>query len=96
MSSRSFAALAVLLLGGSLLAVMPEAPRPAGEAGGKARLKVGMTPDEVTKHVGPPARVSRQVYQLRYQEQWHYHRPEPMRLTFDCQRGQKPQLERIR
>ena len=57
-----------------------------------AKLQRGMTPEQVRNHVGPPQRISRQILYHRYREQWIYEAPVAARLTFDCPRGQKPQL----
>lgn len=58
-----------------------------------ARLDPGMTPEQVRAKVpSPPRRIARQLLYHRYLEQWIYDQPFPARLTFDCQRGQKPRL----
>ena len=57
-----------------------------------AKLERGMTPEQVRQRVGPPNRVARQILYHRYREQWIYDAPVPVRLTFECLRGQKPQL----
>jgi hypothetical protein len=70
--------------------------RPA-PAAGPAKPLLGSSPEEVKDRLGgPPARVSRQVYQLRCEEQWHYGAPHHLRVTFDCPRGQKPRVTRVR
>ena len=56
------------------------------------KLERGMTPQQVRDAIGPPRRISRQILYHRYLEQWYYDSPVPFRLTFDCPRGQKPQL----
>jgi hypothetical protein len=57
-----------------------------------AKLKRGMTPQQVRQLVGAPKHIARQILYHRYREQWIYDAPTPVRLTFDCPRGQKPQL----
>jgi len=57
-----------------------------------AKLERGMTPEQVRQRVGAPNRVARQILYHRYREQWIYDAPLPVRLTFDCPRGQKPLL----
>ncbi len=57
-----------------------------------ARLKRGMTPEQVRQIVGSPKQIARQILYHRYREQWIYDAAGPVRLTFDCPRGQKPQL----
>jgi hypothetical protein len=57
-----------------------------------ARLERGMTAEQVRALVGPPKRIARQLLYHRHLEQWVYEQPYPVRLTFDCLRGQKPQL----
>jgi len=56
------------------------------------KIKRGMTPKQVRGIVGPPKHVARQIFYHRYREQWLYDTPTPVRLRFDCPRGQKPQL----
>jgi hypothetical protein len=51
-----------------------------------------MSPDEVRRIVGSPKHIARQILYHRYREQWVYETSTPIRLTFDCVRGQKPQL----
>ncbi len=55
-------------------------------------LLPGMTPDQVRQVLGPPRRIGRQVLYQRYIEQWVYDTPRPLRLEFDCRRGQLPSL----
>ncbi len=57
-----------------------------------ANLKRGMTPEQVRQLVGAPKRIARQILYHRYREQWVYDAAVPMRITFDCPRGQNPQL----
>jgi hypothetical protein len=57
-----------------------------------AKLERGMTPEQVRAKVGSPKRIARQLLYHRYLEQWIYDQPSLTRLTFDCQRGQKPYL----
>ena len=57
-----------------------------------AKLERGMTPEQVRQLVGAPQRIARQILYHRYREQWLYDTPAPIRLTFDCPRGQKPEL----
>jgi hypothetical protein len=57
-----------------------------------AKLKRGMTPEQVRRIMGAPRHIARQIFYHRYREQWTYDAPVPIRLTFDCPRGQMPQL----
>jgi hypothetical protein len=57
-----------------------------------AKLERGMTPEQVRQLVGAPKQIARQILYHRYREQWIYDPPISVRLTFDCRRGQKPQL----
>jgi hypothetical protein len=57
-----------------------------------SRLERGMTPELVRQRVGNPKHIARQIFYHRYREQWIYDAPISVRLTFDCPRGQKPQL----
>jgi hypothetical protein len=58
--------------------------------------QLGMHPEAVEGKLGRPARISRQVFSHRTREQWLYGPPHNFRLLFDCPRGQKPTLIRIR
>ena len=57
-----------------------------------AKLERGMSPEQVRQLVGVPKHIARQIFYHHYREQWHYEAAVPVRLTFDCPRGQKPQL----
>jgi hypothetical protein len=57
-----------------------------------AKLKPGMTPEQVRQTVGAPKHISRQILYHRYREQWTFDPPLSVRLTFDCPRGEMPQL----
>lgn len=57
-----------------------------------AKLERGLTPEQVKRRVDAPKHIARQILYHRYQEQWLYDAPIPIRLTFDCPRGRKPQL----
>jgi hypothetical protein len=58
-----------------------------------SKLQRGMTPDQVRQQMGgAPKHIARQLLYHRYREQWIYDAPNSVRLTFDCRRGQKPQL----
>jgi hypothetical protein len=61
-----------------------------------AKLQRGMTPEQVRQCVGQPKRIARQILYHHYREQWLYDTPHSTRLTFECQRGQKPELLEIR
>jgi hypothetical protein len=63
-----------------------DSPRPF------AQLKRGMTPQQVRQLLGAPKQIARQIFYHHYREQWLYDAAVPVRLTFDCPRGQKPQL----
>ncbi len=90
-------ALAVIAAAELLASDPPSEPRRPARAAGPAKPLLGSSPEEVKERLGgPPARVSRQVYQLRCQEQWHYGAPHHLRVTFDCPRGQKPRVTRVR
>jgi hypothetical protein len=86
---------AASLLLAALLVLGTLSPGVADEEGPErnfAKLEHGMTPDQVRDCVGSPKRISRQILYHRYLEQWIYDSPAAPRLTFDCLRGQKPQL----
>jgi hypothetical protein len=50
----------------------------------------GQSPAEVRARLGPPLRVSRQLLLGRYLEQWAYDEPRPLRVEFNCVRGEDP------
>ena len=50
----------------------------------------GQSPAEVRQRLGPPARVSRQILYRRHVEQWAYEEPKPLRVEFNCVRGEAP------
>ncbi len=60
--------------------------------GDEKGLREGMSPARVKAILGQPARVARQILAHRAIEHWHYAGPKPLRLTFDCPRGQVPRL----
>ncbi len=57
-----------------------------------AKLERGMTSEQVRNRLGAPKHIARQILYHRCLEQWSYEEPLAVRLTFDCPRGQKPQL----
>jgi len=50
----------------------------------------GQSPADVRARLGPPVRVSRQVLFGRHVEQWVYQEPRPLRVEFNCVRGEDP------
>ena len=60
-----------------------------------APLRPGMIPAEVRAALGPPRHISRQILYLRYQEQWHYDRPDVAWVEFECRKGQEPRLQTV-
>ena len=85
----TFSAVALLLVLASPWLAPRAAPAPAED------LRPGLGPDQVRARLGPPARISRQVFAYRCLEQWHYAQPQPLRLVFDCPRGLKPRLLQV-
>lgn len=61
-----------------------------------AKLNLGMAPEQVRQLIGDPKYKARQILYHRYREQWTYDAPHPIRLTFDCPRGEVPQLLSIK
>jgi hypothetical protein len=53
-------------------------------------VRRGWTPAEVRGRLGPPTHVSRQILFGRHLEQWAYDDPRPMRVEFNCVRGEEP------
>jgi hypothetical protein len=92
---RLLLALAVL---GTLGATLPHgrSARAEDPAAPGIAVPLGTHPEEVQGKLGRPARISRQVFSHRAREQWLYGPPHNLRLLFDCLRGQKPTLIRIR
>jgi hypothetical protein len=60
------------------------------------QLPRGTHPDNVRRVLGHPKRVARQILSHRHLEQWLYDQPCPLRIDFDCPRGQKPQVVKVR
>lgn len=60
--------------------------------GDEKGLREGMSPARVKAVLGQPVRVARQILAHRVIEHWHYVGAKPLRLTFDCPRGQVPRL----
>ncbi len=56
------------------------------------KLRVGMTQTDVKKLFGEPSRVARQILFRRYLEQWVYDGAHPLRIEFNCLRGQEPRV----
>jgi hypothetical protein len=79
------AVLSALLSAGDGLRVEP----PAVDL---ARLRPGMSQDQVRRLLGPPKRTARQILYRRYLEQWVYDGPDAVRIEFDCVRGKDPQI----
>jgi hypothetical protein len=80
----------------ALLAATANRPDPArADKAPPKNLSVGLSDREVQLLIGHPGRKSRQVLLHRLVEQWHYGAPLHVRLTFDCERGQRPILKRI-
>ena len=77
-----------LLSAGRRVRVLDNLSRPGVEQ--KPQSLVGASPEQIVGLYGAPTRVSRQVYQLRCLEQWHYGAPHHLRVTFDWRRGKKP------
>src|SRR5262249_48869268 len=73
------ALLPLLLVAGALAAQEPSPP-----------VQRGQTAAEVRQRLGPPVRVSRQILFRRPLEQWHYDAPRPLRVEFNCVRGEEP------
>jgi hypothetical protein len=86
-------ALALLLAPPAALFALPGAGR--APADWPAGLRPDQSPGEVTRLLGAPGRISRQVVAHRAVEQWHYGPPHSLRLTFECLRGQRPRLQSV-
>ncbi len=84
-----------LVFGMAMLAVDLTASGRADDADKPAdlsRLHKGLTQAQVRQFLGPPNHVARQILYRRYLEQWVYDGPNPVRIEFDCVRGNKPQI----
>jgi hypothetical protein len=86
---RSLAVAVALLVGTCALADDVGKPRQPPDT---ARLRIGMTQTEVKKLFGEPARVARQILFRRHLEQWVYDGAQPVRIEFNCLRGQEPRV----
>jgi hypothetical protein len=73
-----------ILTGCLALGVIPAAPRT------DIPVARGQSPAEVRARLGPPLRVSRQILFGRHLEQWVYEEPKPLRIEFNCVRGEDP------
>jgi hypothetical protein len=95
----ALALLVALWVSGLLAPTGPaeEAPPTARDDWGQklARLHSGLTAAQVRLRLGPPHRVARQLLYHRYLEQWLYNAPTPIRLEFECRRGQPPLLTEL-
>jgi hypothetical protein len=69
----------------------PAQNRPAGAVGG---IRRGMSVNEVTKLLGPPKRVTRQILFRRHIEQWKFD-DSSIRIDFNCVRGEEPYVLNI-
>lgn len=67
---------------------LPEAERP----GRLAAVEPGLSPDQVRRLIGQPRAICWQILYHRCLEQWLYDSIFPVRLEFDCPRGQEPRL----
>ena len=56
------------------------------------KLRPGMPQPEVRELLGPPKRIARQILYRRYLEQWVYDGPKPLRIEFQCVRGEEPKI----
>jgi hypothetical protein len=61
-----------------------------------APIRIGMSPAEVRKLVGPPTHVARQILYRRYLEQWIYDDDPATWIEFDCRRGSEPTVTGVR
>jgi hypothetical protein len=71
---------------------------PAGRAGEEdraARVQIGMTAADVRTLLGPPTRVSRQILDGRYVEQWAYEGRADELVEFECRRGQEARVQTV-
>jgi hypothetical protein len=50
----------------------------------------GQSPADVRARLGPPLRVSRQIFFGRHLEQWVYEEPKNFCVEFNCVRGEEP------
>jgi hypothetical protein len=64
----------------------------SSEPGDLAGLRAGMTTDQARQRLGQPNRVSRQILDRRYREQWFYDKPAGLWIEVDCQKGKDPHI----
>ena len=60
-----------------------------------AAVVPGLTPDQVRALIHAPNHVGRQILYHRCVEQWVYDSAFPLRLEFDCPRGQDARLQSV-
>ena len=53
-------------------------------------VRKGMSAQDVRQLMGQPNRVVRQLLYRRHIEQWVYETPQPVRIGFNCVRGEEP------
>jgi hypothetical protein len=58
-------------------------------------LAPGLNPEQVQTLIGAPRHTCRQILYHRSVEQWLYDSTFPVRLVFDCPRGQEPRVQRV-
>ena len=76
-----------------LPALGPDKPLPEAERARRlAAVEPGLSPDQVRRLIGAPRSVCRQILYRRCLEQWQYDSTFPVRLEFDCPRGQEAHL----
>jgi hypothetical protein len=95
-----------LLLLGSFLALatslpaQPDRPVKGDNAEEPARIDpqtipLGTSAAEVRRLLGAPKRISRQILDGRYLEQWNYEGPRSACLQFDWRKGEEKRLQRV-
>jgi len=82
--------ISLAILGGVFLAIGTN-ESPAQEVD-LSKLRPDMLQSEVRRLLGPPKRIGRQILYRRYLEQWVYDGPKPVRIEFQCVRGEEPKI----
>jgi hypothetical protein len=94
-------ACSALLLGGLVMAADIDQPQVVDPEIRRQQLwnlfqkHAHLTPARLTKLLGRPQRMARQVLHRRYVEQWHYDAPLALDVVFDCPRGQAPHVTSV-
>jgi hypothetical protein len=75
-----------------LTALSNDGEEPLDRQANAAKVRAGMSIEEVQTLLGPPNRIARQILYRRCAEQWIYDTPEGLWINWDCLKGQEPRV----